>query len=218
MPGEGFVLAMKSFSRTRPAIGAFAIGAARSAMEFAMDYAKRRRAFGAKIMNFQAIQFKIAEMYQKVETSRLLVWKAAWEADNGLDPTIAASIAKLYATEAATEVVEEALQIFGGYGYTRMFPLEKLMRDTRLFKIYEGASEIQRVILSGHVFANYQPTMPALEDLPLHREQPPSETGGESTGVWRCRMCGHVHYGDEAPEWCPYCLFPQTSFKKMHPH
>ncbi|MHB9097737.1 MAG: acyl-CoA dehydrogenase family protein, partial [Syntrophales bacterium] len=132
-PGKGFVLAMKTFSRTRPIIGAFAVGAARSAMEFAIDYAKKRRVFATKLSNFEAIQFKIAEMYQKVETSRLLVWKGAWEADSGLDPTISASISKFYATESAMEVVNDALQIFGGYGYTRMFPIEKLLRDIRLF-------------------------------------------------------------------------------------
>ena len=92
-PGKGFILAMKTFSLTRPSIGAFAVGAARSAMEYAIDYAKKRKVFGTKISNFEAIQFKIAEMYQKVETSRLLVWKAAWEADNGIDPAISASIA-----------------------------------------------------------------------------------------------------------------------------
>ncbi len=148
-PGKGFVLAMKTFSRTRPIIGAFAVGAARSAMEYAIDYAKKRKAFGTGLSNFEAIQFKIAEMYQKVETSRLLVWKGAWEADNGIDPTISASIAKFYATEAAMEVVNEALQIFGGYGYTKMFPIEKLLRDIRLFSIYEGTSEVQRLIVSG---------------------------------------------------------------------
>ena len=169
-PGEGFMLAMQTFARTRPAIGAFAVGTARSAMEYAIDYAKKRRAFGTKIANFQAIQHKIAEMFQKVETSRLLVWKSAWEADQGLDPTIAASIAKFYSTEAALEVANEALQIFGGYGYTKMFPIEKLLRDARLFRIYEGTSEIQRYIVSGYAMNAYQPVMPPLEELPIHRE------------------------------------------------
>ena len=215
-PGEGFVLAMQTFSRTRPAIGAFAVGMARSAMEFATDYAKKRRAFGTKIANFQAIQHKIAEMYQKVETSRLLVWKAAWEADNRMDPTISASIAKFYATEAALEVANEALQIFGGYGYTKMFPIEKLLRDARLFRIYEGTSEIQRYIVSGYAMNVYQPVMPPLEDLPIHRETDPSEfKGKENATAWRCRVCGYVHYGDEPPDECPYCFFPKSAFKKV---
>jgi len=216
-PGKGFVLAMKTFSRTRPIIGSFGVGAARSAMEYALDYAKKRRAFGMNISSYQAIQFKLAEMYQKIETSRLLTWKAAWEADNGIDPTINASIAKFYATEAALEVVNEAMQIFAGYGYTKMFPIEKLFRDTRLLRIYEGTSEVQRIIVAGFLLTGYKPAMPALEDLPVHRAMDPLSEGfgkGEKT-AWRCRICGHVHYGSEAPEHCPYCFFPATAFKKI---
>jgi acyl-CoA dehydrogenase len=213
-PGEGFVLAMKTFGRTRPAIGAFAVGAARSAMEFAVDYAKRRKAFGTTIANFQAIQHKIADMYQKVETARLLVWKAAWEADQGQDPTIAASVAKLYASEIALEVANEALQIFAGYGYTKMFPIEKIQRDCRLFRIYEGTSEVQRIILSGFALGAYEPVMPPLEDLPIHLDRDVVNLERDEA-AWRCRICGHVHYGKEPPEECPYCFFPKTAFKKV---
>lgn len=216
-PGKGFVLAMKTFSRTRPIIGAFAVGAARSAMEFAIHYAKQRRVFGTKLSHFEAIQFKLAEMYQKVETSRLLVWKGAWEADSGMDPSISASISKFYATEAAMEVVNEALQIFGGYGYTRMFPLEKLLRDIRLFTIYEGTSEVQRLIVSGHVLNSYKPVMPELEDLPLIGGLDLNDPAERERSAWRCRMCGHIHYGDEPPESCPSCFFPQAAFKKVWP-
>ncbi|MHB8909704.1 MAG: acyl-CoA dehydrogenase family protein [Syntrophales bacterium] len=216
-PGKGFVLAMKTFSRTRPIIGAFAVGAARSAMEFAIDYAKKRRVFGTRLSNFEALQFKIAEMYQKVETSRLLVWKGAWEADSGIDPTISASISKFYATEAAMEVVNDALQIFGGYGYTRMFPIEKLLRDIRLFSIYEGTSEVQRLIVSGYVLNSYKPAMPPLEDLPLIRETDLNDPAAKGATAWRCRMCGHIHYGEEPPEECPSCFFPKTAFKKVWP-
>jgi len=213
-PGKGFVLAMKSFGRTRPIIGAFGVGAARSAMEFALDYANTRKAFGMPISAFQAIQFKIAEMYQKIETARLLTLKAAWEADQGIDPTLNASISKFYATEVALEVVSEALQIFAGYGYTKMYPVEKLLRDVRLLRIYEGTSEVQRVIVSGYVMSQYKPVMPALEDLPLHREVDP--LGDQPMGTaWRCRICGYVHYGDDAPDECPYCFFPQSAFKEV---
>ncbi len=215
-PGEGFILAMKTFARTRPAIGAFAIGTARSAMEFAIDYAKKRRAFGTKVANFQAIQHKIAEMYQKVETSRLLVWKSAWEADQGLDPTISASIAKFYSTDSALEVANEALQTFAGYGYTKMFPIEKLLRDARLFSIYEGTSEVQRYIVSGYAMNVYQPVMPPLEELPIHRDMDPADLeNDENLSAWRCRICGYVHYGEEAPEECPYCFFPKSAFSEI---
>jgi len=220
LPGEGFVLAMRTFSRTRPIIGAFAVGAARSAMEYALDYAKKRHTFGSTISGNQAIQFKIADMYQKVETARLLVWKAAWEADQGTDPTVSASLAKFYATDKALEVVNEALQIFGGYGYTKMFPVEKLFRDTRLFSIYEGTNEIQRIIVAGHALFSYKPVMPALEDLPVLRDWNPTDSEGpkkEGGAIWRCSMCGYVHYGSEPPESCPYCFFPKTAFKKVLP-
>ena len=212
-PGKGFKLAMKTFSRTRSIIGAFSIGAARAAMEYALDYARKRRVFGSKISDFQAIQFKLAEMFQKVETARLITWKGAWEADSGLHPTVTASIAKFYASEIALEVVNEALQIFGGYGYTGMYPVEKLFRDIRLLRIYEGTSEIQRMIVAGHLLSSYKASAPPLEDLPVHREKALKED--ESQNAWRCRMCGYIHYGETPPEECPYCFFPSGVFKKV---
>jgi acyl-CoA dehydrogenase len=214
-PGEGFVLAMQTFARTRPAIGAFAMGTARSAMEFAIDHAKKRKAFGSKISDFQANQFKLAEMYQKIETSRLLVWKAAWEADVGIDPNVNASIAKMYASEAANEVVDQALQIMAGYGYTRFFPVEKLLRDVRLYRIYEGTSEVQRLILAGHVLSAYESIMPPLEELPVENESDWPNTTGKEQGAstWRCRICGYVHRSEDPPEECPYCFFPGSAFK-----
>ncbi|NDY70704.1 acyl-CoA dehydrogenase [Desulfobacter hydrogenophilus] len=217
-PGEGFLLAMNTFNSTRPVIGAFAIGAARSAFEYAMDYAKKRQAFGQKIGNNQAIQFKLADMYQKIETSRLLVLKAAWESDKGMDPTLNASISKFYATEACIEVVDEALQILGGYGYTKMFPLEKLYRDVRLLRIYEGTSEIQRMVVAGYIMGGYKPVMPSLEDIPVYHEENLCEgpsAGGEKGKIWRCRICGHTHYENDPPEVCPYCFFPGKAFKKI---
>jgi acyl-CoA dehydrogenase len=216
-PGEGFVLAMQTFARTRPAIGAFAVGTARSAMEFAIDYAKKRKAFGSKLSDFQAIQFKLAEMYQKIETSRLLVWKAAWEADVGMDPNVNASIAKMYASEAANEVVDQALQIMAGYGYTRFFPVEKLLRDVRLYRIYEGTSEVQRLILAGHVLSKYESIMPPLEEMPIENQSDWANTQEKEQGepTWRCRICGYVHRGEEPPEECPYCFFPGSAFKPI---
>jgi acyl-CoA dehydrogenase len=217
-PGEGFALAMKTFARTRPAIGAFAVGAARSALEIAVEYAKKRRAFGAPIASFQAIELKLAEMYQKVETSRLLTWKAAWEADAGKDPSVAASIAKFYASEAALQVVSEALQILGGFGYTKLSPLEKFLRDVRLLMLYEGTSEIQRLVVAEHVLEKYAPAMPPLESFPLLRELDLADEGAARTGAaWRCRVCGYVHYGEGAPEECPSCFYPKTAFGKLWP-
>jgi len=217
LPGEGFTLAMRTFARTRPVIAAIAVGIARSAMEFALDYARRRQAFGAPLADFQAIQFKLADMLQQVETARLLTWKSAWEADQGRDPSIAAAIAKVYATEAATRVVNDALQIFGGYGYTRMFPLEKLLRDVRLLTIYEGTSEIQRVVLAGHALKNHQPAMPPLEELPMLRGLDLGDPEQRGTSAWRCRQCGHIHYGPEPPPECPFCFFPQGAFRQIWP-
>ncbi len=217
-PGQGFVLAMKTFVRTRPIIGSFGVGAARAALEYALDYAKKRQAFGMAISDFQAIQFKLAEMYQKVETSRLLTWKAAWDSDQQRDGRVSASICKIYATETALEVANEALQIFGGYGYTKMFPIEKILRDVRLLRIYEGTSEIQRLVLADYLLKEYQPVLPALEDLPLHRRHDPhdQEAAASAGKVWRCRICGHVHYGGKPPSECPYCFFPSSAFKEIH--
>lgn len=219
--GKGFPLAMKTFSRTRPIIGSFAVGAARSAMEFAIDYVKKRRAFGQTLADFQNTQFRIAEMYQKVETMRLLMYKAAWEADNGMDPTITASLAKFYNTEAAFEVVNQALQLFAGYGYTKFYPIEKILRDLRVLTIYEGTSEVQRIVVSRHALNEYKPVMPSLEDLPSLRADDPKVAamdGIDTTQtVWRCRICGALYYGDEPPEECPYCRFPGSAFKKVWP-
>ncbi|MCP4762452.1 MAG: acyl-CoA dehydrogenase [archaeon] len=218
--GEGFKLGMKTFSRTRPIISAFATGAARSAMDFAIHYSKKRRAFGKKLADFQNTQFRIAEMYQKVETMRLLTLKACWESDQGMDPTITASLAKFYSTEMATEVANTALQIFAGYGFTKFFPIEKILRDIRVLTIYEGTSEVQRIVVSRHALNQYEPVMPAIEDLPMLRAENIKEAareGMKNQTVWRCRICGHSHYGDDPPEECPYCKFPKTAFKKVWP-
>jgi len=161
-PGRGFVLAMQTFAHTRPAIGAFAVGCARSAMEYAIDYANKREAFGRPIGNYQVIQHKIAEMYKNIEAARLLTHKAAWEADQGMDNNISSSIAKAFASDVAMEVTTEAIQIYGGYGYLRTYPVEKLFRDAKLYQIYEGTSEIQRIILARHAMKRYKHAMPSV--------------------------------------------------------
>ncbi|TFG09152.1 MAG: acyl-CoA dehydrogenase [Promethearchaeota archaeon] len=161
-PGRGFVLAMQTFAHTRPAIGAFAVGCARSAMEYSIDYAQKREVFGRTIDHYQAIQFKIADMYKEIEAARLLTYKAAWEADQGKDNNLSSAIAKAFASDVAMKVTTEAIQIFGGYGYLRTYPVEKLFRDAKLYQIYEGTSEIQRIVISRFVLNQYEHGMPTL--------------------------------------------------------
>jgi acyl-CoA dehydrogenase len=169
--GTGFVTAMKTFAMTRPSIAAFATGLARSAMEYSREYVSKREAFGQKLRDFEAIQFKLAEMYMKIEASRGLYMKAAWAVDNTPDATIPASVAKAFATDAAMEIASEAVQIHGGYGYIDQYPLEKLFRDAKLYQIYEGTSEVQRLILSRHVLTGYEP---AMKELPKwYKEKAP---------------------------------------------
>ncbi len=169
--GEGFKIAMATFALTRPAIAAFATGLARSAMEYAREYVNKRVAFTQKLREFEVIQFKLAEMYMRIEASRLLYLKAAWEADRTGDSTIPASVAKAYATDAAMWIASEAVQIHGGYGYIDQLPLEKIFRDAKLYQIYEGTSEIQRLILGRHVLSGYRP---AMEKIPRwYNNKPP---------------------------------------------
>lgn len=216
-PPRGFLLAMKTFAQTRSMIGAFAVGAARSALDLAVHYAKKRKTFGTEISRHQIIQFKLAEMYQKVETSRLLVWKAAAVADQGRDPTVNASIAKFYSTEAALEVVNEAMQILGGFGYTNLYPLEKILRDIRLLTIYEGTSEIQRKIVSSHVLSSYRPVLPPSEEIPMLSEIDLNDKVSADKTAWRCNVCGYIYYGDTPPDRCPVCLYPGAAFKHIWP-
>ena len=161
-PGRGFVLGMQTFAHTRPAIGAFAVGCARSAMEYSIDYAQKREAFGRPISNYQVIQEKIANMYKDIEAARLLTHKAAWEADQGLDNNMSSAIAKAFASDVAMNVTTEAVQIYGGYGYLRTYPVEKLFRDAKLYQIYEGTSEIQRIIISRFAMKKYEHAMPSV--------------------------------------------------------
>ncbi|MFX0107451.1 MAG: acyl-CoA dehydrogenase family protein [Candidatus Hodarchaeota archaeon] len=169
--GKGFAIAMKTFALTRPSIAAFATGLARAAMEYAREYVNKREAFGEKLRNFEVIQFKLAEMYMKIEAARNLYLKAAWTTDTVGDATIPASVAKAFATDVAMEVASEAVQIHGGYGYIDQYPMEKLFRDAKLYQIYEGTSEIQRLILARYVLDGYDPAM----DKPprWHNKNPP---------------------------------------------
>jgi alkylation response protein AidB-like acyl-CoA dehydrogenase len=146
--GFGFKFAMKTLEGGRIGIAAQALGIASGAYELALKYSKERRAFGKEIMHHQAIQFKLADMATRIEAARLLCLKAAWEKDNGLDYALSSSMAKVYASETAMWVSTEAVQVHGGYGYVKEFHVERLMRDAKITQIYEGTSEIQRVVIS----------------------------------------------------------------------
>ena len=140
--------AMATFEATRPAVGAQALGVARAAYEYALDYAKERHAFGKPIIMNQAIAFKLANMATEIDASRLLIWRAAWLAKNGTFKNGEGSMSKWKASETAVRVTEDAIQILGGYGYTREYPVERWHRDAKIHTIFEGTSEIQQLVIS----------------------------------------------------------------------
>jgi len=151
--GGGFKIAMKTFDRSRPWIAAGAAGLIRRALEESTKYALERKTFGVPIAQHQAVQFMLAEMAIAYETTRLLCHKAAWMIDQGKIDSIVSSYAKAYGADAAMRVATDAVQVFGGYGYTKEYPVEKLMRDAKLLQIYEGTSQIQRMVIGRHLFA-----------------------------------------------------------------
>ncbi len=141
--------AMKTFEATRPAVGAQALGIARAAYEYSLEYAKERKAFGRAIIENQSIAFKLADMKTRIDAARLLVWRASWMGRNGKEFVAGeGSMSKLYAGETAVYVTEEAIQILGGYGYVREYPVERWHRDSKIYTIFEGTSEIQRLIIA----------------------------------------------------------------------
>jgi acyl-CoA dehydrogenase len=146
--GQGFRIFMDTLSQNKPWIAAGSVGVARAAQEAATRYAQERVQFDRTIASFQAIQFKLADMAIKIEGARLLTWQAAWLVDQGLPHGSQAAIAKCYASDVAMEVTTDAVQVFGGYGYVREYPVEKLMRDAKAFQIYMGTNEIQRYLIS----------------------------------------------------------------------
>lgn len=146
--GFGFKFAMKTLSGGRLGIASQALGIASGAYELAVKYAKARKAFGKEIMHHQAIQFKIADMATKIEAARLLCFKAAWQKDQHKDYTYSSSMAKVYSSETAMWAAIEAVQIHGGYGFVKEYHVERLMRDAKITQIYEGTSEVQRIVIS----------------------------------------------------------------------
>jgi acyl-CoA dehydrogenase len=148
---KGFKLAMMTLDRTRPGVSAMAVGIAQAAFEYARDYAKERVQFGVPIAMHQAIQFMIADMATKVEAARLLTWKSAALLDRGERNTLASSHAKRFAADSAMEVTVDAVQVYGGYGFIKEYPVEKLMRDAKIMQLYEGTSQIQRLVIAREV-------------------------------------------------------------------
>jgi alkylation response protein AidB-like acyl-CoA dehydrogenase len=146
--GFGFKFAMKTLAGGRIGIASQALGIASGAFELAKEYSKTRKAFGTEIMNHQAIAFKLADMATRVDASRLLCLKAAWEKDNMMDYTLSSSMAKVFASETAMWTAVEAVQIHGGYGFVKEYHVERLMRDAKITQIYEGTSEVQRIVIS----------------------------------------------------------------------
>ncbi|MEL6304785.1 MAG: acyl-CoA dehydrogenase [Bacteroidota bacterium] len=149
--GFGFKFAMKTLAGGRIGIAAQALGIAAGAYEFAKKYSKERKAFGTEISNHQAIAFKLADMHTKIEAARYLVYKAAWDKDNGLNYDLSGAMAKLYASEVAMETAVEAVQVHGGNGFVKDYHVERLMRDAKITQIYEGTSEIQKIVISRSV-------------------------------------------------------------------
>jgi acyl-CoA dehydrogenase len=150
--GEGFKIAMKTLDFTRPGTAAGAVGVAQAAYEHAVEYAKTRVQFGQPIAINQGVNFLVADMATEIEAARLLVWQAAWLFDQGKRATLQSSFAKRFAADTAMKVTTDAVQIFGGYGYIKEYPVEKLMRDAKLFQIYEGTSQIQRLVIAREIF------------------------------------------------------------------
>lgn len=149
--GDGFKIAMMTLDRARPTVAAMAVGVARAAFEHAMQYSKERVQFGTPIAMNQAIHFMLADMAMDIEAARLLAYKSAWLLDQGRRNTKESSFAKAFAADLAMRVTTDAVQIFGGYGYMRDYPVEKLMRDAKLLQIYEGTSQIQRMVIAKEI-------------------------------------------------------------------
>ena len=152
--GEGFGIAMKTLDFTRPGTAAGAVGVAQAGFDYAVAYAKERVTFDVPIAMHQGVSFMIADMATEIEAARLLTWQAAWMLDSGYGrrATLYSSFAKRFAADTAMKVTTDAVQVFGGYGYMKEYPVEKLMRDAKLFQIYEGTSQIQRLVIAKEIF------------------------------------------------------------------
>lgn len=151
--GFGFKIAMTAFDKTRPLVASSAVGLARAAFDYAVDYARERKTFGVPLHNHQAIAFMIADMAKDIEAARLLVWLSGWTIDQGARNTKVAAMAKCFGADIAHRIASDAVQVFGGNGFNTEYPVEKLLRDSKIFQIYEGTSQIQRVIIAKEIFS-----------------------------------------------------------------
>jgi acyl-CoA dehydrogenase len=151
LPGQGFKLAMETFNQTRPDIGAGAVGLMRRCLDECVAYARERKAFGVPIAQHQLVQAMIAEMKIRIEAASLLVRKASWALDKGIRDPLVSSCAKAFSADAAMQTAVDAVQVFGGYGYVKDYPVEKLMRDAKIFQIYEGTAQVQRIVIGRQV-------------------------------------------------------------------
>jgi alkylation response protein AidB-like acyl-CoA dehydrogenase len=149
--GDGFRVAMSALDSGRITIGAIAVGLAQAALDVAADYAIQRKQFNTPIIDFQGVGFMLADMASRIESARLLVHKAAWLRDNGRPYSHIAAMAKCAATDTAMAVTTDAVQVLGGYGYTREYPVERYMRDAKVMQIVEGTNQVQRVVIARHL-------------------------------------------------------------------
>jgi acyl-CoA dehydrogenase len=150
--GQGFTIAMATLDNSRPLTAMFSVGIARAALEYSMEYASQRKTFGKPIIEHQAIQFMIADMAMNTHAARMLTYESAWLLDEGKRNTLQSSYAKCFAADMAMKVATDAVQVYGGYGYIKDYPVEKLMRDAKLIQVYEGTSQVQRLVIARELF------------------------------------------------------------------
>ncbi|MBZ4420963.1 acyl-CoA dehydrogenase family protein [Myxococcus sp. RHSTA-1-4] len=150
--GQGFAVAMATLDNSRPLTAMFSVGIARAALEYSMEYASQRKTFGKPIIEHQAIQFMIADMAMNTHAARMLTYESAWLLDEGKRNTLQSSYAKCFAADMAMKVATDAVQVYGGYGYIKDYPVEKLMRDAKLIQVYEGTSQVQRLVIARELF------------------------------------------------------------------
>ena len=180
---KGFKLAMMTLDRTRPGVAAMAVGIGRAAFEFACEYSKERVQFGVPIAMHQAVSFMIADMATKVEAGRLLTWQSAALLDQGIRNTLACSHAKRFAADSAMEITIDAVQVYGGYGFIKEYPVEKLMRDAKIMQLYEGTSQIQRLVIAKEVLMGRNVEQPIETEIKTQAEVTAKQTETAAAAV-----------------------------------